>query len=212
LREPSVGRYSNPNEGPLAIPGNYSVELWLSDNGALEQLVEPVAFEVLPLENSTLGRQTEANVAFKRDVQELRRKIRGSAEEQEELNKRLAHIKEAIQSYPGADVQWMKEVKALEAVTEEIRIGLMGDYHKSKREVETVPGTVMRIENIVWNTWYSTSNPTNTNKEQFELAGEEYALLRKKLDDFRSGIEALETKLDGKNVPYTPHRPDWKED
>ncbi len=212
LREAEVGRYSNPNEGPLAIPGNYSVELWLSDNGVLKQMVQPVAFEVLPLENSTLGRQTEANVAFKREVQELRRKIRGSAEEQEELNKRLAHIKEAIQSYPGADVQWMKEVKALEAVTEEIRIGLMGDYHKSKREVETVPGTVMRIENIVWNTWYSTSNPTNTNKEQFELAGEEYALLRKKLDDYRSGIEALETKLDGKNVPYTPHRPDWKED
>jgi photosystem II stability/assembly factor-like uncharacterized protein len=212
LKEPSVGRYSNPNEGPLALPGNYSVELWLSDNGDLKQLVEPLTFEVLPLENSTLGRQTEANVAFKKEVQELRRKMRGSSEEQGELNKRLAHIKEAIQSYPGADVQWMKDVKSLEAVSEDIRIGLMGDYHKSKREVETVPGTVMRIENIVWNTWYSTSDPTTTNQEQYELAGEEYALLRKKLDDFRSGVEALEAKLDSKNVPYTPHRPDWKED
>ncbi|MHC4886630.1 MAG: WD40/YVTN/BNR-like repeat-containing protein, partial [Planctomycetota bacterium] len=28
-----VGRYSSPNEGPLALPGNYTVELWQSDNG-----------------------------------------------------------------------------------------------------------------------------------------------------------------------------------
>lgn len=210
LREPSVGRYSNPNEGPLAMPGMYSVELWLSDNGMLKQMVQPVGFEVLPLENTTLGRQTEANIAFKKEVQELRRRIRGSSEELSELNKRLAHIKEAIQSYPGADVQWMDEVKALETISDNIRIELMGDYHKSKREVETEPGTAMRVENIVWNTWYSTSNPTRTNKEQFELAAETYVGIREKLDGFRNGVEQLEKHLDSKKVPYTPQRPDWK--
>ena len=209
---PKVGRYSNPDEGPLVVPGNYTVELWQADNGVLEKLVDPTSFEVIPLENSTLARQTASSIAFKKEVQELRRKMLGSSKEHDELDKRLKHIKKAIQSYPGADIQWMKEVKALEKTSHDIRIKTIGDHHKSKRDVETVPGAVYRVENIVWDTWYSTSNPTTTNKEQFELAKEEYVEIRTSLDQFRSGVQVLESKLDGKNIPYTPHRPNWKED
>ncbi len=207
-----VGRYSNPEEGPLVIPGNYTVELWQSDNGVLTKLVDPTLFEVVPLENSTLDRQTEETIAFKREVQELRRRIKGSLNEQSELNKRLAHIKTAIQFYPGAEIDWMNDVKAMEQSSHDIQIKIRGDYHKSRRDVETIPGTASRVENIVWNTWYSTSNPTTTNKEQFELALEEYAEIRASLDELKSGIQELESKLDSKNIPYTPHRPNWKEE
>lgn len=209
---PKVGRYSNPNEGPLALPGSYTVELWQADNGVLSQLVEPTAFEVIPLENSSLDRQTVANIAFKKEVQELRRKIRGSNKEHDELNKRLKHAKTAIQTYPGADIAWMEDVKALETASRATHIDMRGDYHKSKRDIETIPGTASRVEGIVWSTWYSTSDPTTTNKEQFELAKEEYREIRKGLDELRAGVQALEAKLDSKAVPYTPHRPNWRED
>lgn len=207
-----IGRYNSPNEGPLALPGNYTVELWQADNGELKKLVEPASFEVIALENSSLDRQTESNIAFKRQVQELRRRIVGSNKELGELNKRLKHIKKAIQSYPGADMGWMKDVKALEIVSQAVRIKMWGDYHKSKRDVETIPGTANRVENIVWNSWYSTSDPTITNKIQFELAKEEYVQIRTSLDELRSNVQKLESKLDSKNIPYTPHRPNWKEE
>ncbi|MCI5057628.1 MAG: glycosyl hydrolase, partial [Flavobacteriales bacterium] len=206
-----VGRYSNPNEGPLAIPGNYSVELWQADDGVLKKLVEPVAFEVIPLENSSLERQTVANIAFKREVQELRRKIHGSMKEQDELDLRIKHIKQAILSYPNTEIVWMKDIKSLEKVSHDIRIKINGDHHKYQRDIETIPGTAYRVEGIVWNTWYSTSNPTTTNKEQFELAKEDYTEIRTNLDKMRSSIQTLESKLDGKNVPYTPNRLNWKE-
>ena len=207
-----VGRYSNPNEGPLALPGNYTVELWQSDNGVFSQLVEPKSFKVVPLENSSLDRQLEGNIAFKKEVQELRRKIRGSNNEYGELSKRLKHIKAAIQQYPGADISWMKEVKALEKLAHDVEMSMWGDSHKSRRDIETVPGTANRVENIVWNTWYSTSNPTTTNKDQFALAKEEYASIRKDLNVMKSSVKDLESKLDSKNIPYTPNRPNWKED
>lgn len=210
--EVKVGRYSSPNEGPLAIPGNYTVELWQADNGVFEKLVDPVSFKVIPLENSSLDRQTEANIAFKRTVQELRRKVRGSSAEQGELDKRLTYIKKAIESYPGADIEWMKQVKALETASHDIRIKMQGDYHKSSRDVETVPGTRGRVENIVWDSWYSTSDPTTTNKQQFELAQEEYAVIKAQLVEFRTQVEALEAKLDSKSIPYTPNRLNWKEE
>ena len=207
-----VGRYSNPNEGPLALPGNYTVELWQADNGMMQKLVEPTAFEVVALENSSLDRQTAANVAFKKEVQELRRKMQGSGKEKAELDKRLKHIKAAIQSYPGADLDWMSEVKTLESSSKKVGIALWGDGHKSKRDVEALPGAAYRVENIVWNTWYSTSDPTTTNQEQYELAKEDYVQIRKDLDGLKASVEELELKLDSKNIPYTPGRKDWKEE
>ncbi|MCH2197584.1 MAG: glycosyl hydrolase [Flavobacteriales bacterium] len=207
-----VGRYSNPDEGPLVLPGTYTVEIWMVDNGVFTSLAAPESFNVKALENSTLDRQTEANIAFKKEVQELRRRMRGSLNEHSDLDNRLRHIKAVIQSYPGADIAWMEDVKKLESESHDIGIDMTGDYHKSSRDVEALPGAVYRIENIVWNTWYSTSDPTTTNQEQFELAKEEYAVARKSLDDMRAAIQALETKLDGKNIPYTPQRPNWKLD
>jgi len=212
IKASKVGRYSNPNEGPLALPGNYTVELWQADNGVFEQLVGPTNFEVKALENSSLDRQTEANIAFKKQVQELRRMIRGSNNEQVELDNRLKHIKAAIQNYPAANIAWMETVKKLEGTSHDVRILMWGDSHKSKRDVETIPGTGSRVENIVWNTWYSTSNPTTTNKEQFALAKEEYIGIRNSLDQMRAAVQSLEAKLDAQNIPYTPNRPNWKED
>lgn len=206
------GRYSSPNEGPLALPGNYTVELWQSNNGVFKKLVDPTKFYVKALENSSLERQTEANIAFKKEVQELRRKIRGTSQEKSELEKRLKYIKTAIQSYPGADLAWMEKVKDLERALEEVRIKLWGDYHKSKRDMETTPGTAMRIENIVGDSWYSTSDPTNTNKEQFKISQEEYSWIRTKLDNIKAEIESLESKMDIKSIPYTPGRKNWKEE
>lgn len=211
-KKPKVGRYEDPNEGPLVIPGKFTVELWQADNGVLAKLVDPTPFEVIPLENSSLDRQTTANIAFKKQVQELRRKMKGSDKEHKELDKRLKHIKHAIQNYPGADIAWMKDVKALEKASHAIRIQFSGDSHKSKRDIETVPGTADRVENIVWNSWYSTADPTATHKEQFALAQEEYAAIRTSLDEMRFAVQALESKLDSKQIPYTPHRPNWKEE
>lgn len=212
LSQGEVGRYSNPNEGPLALPGQYTVELWEADNGVFTQLVDATPFEVQALENSSLDRQTEANIAFKREVQELRRKLLGSGNQHGELDGRLHHIKTATQTYPGADLAWMEEVKALEALSHDIGMAMWGDSHKSRRDVETVPGTGMRVENIVWNTWYSTSDPTTTHKDQYALAQEEYASIRTQLDALKARVEALEAELDGKNIPYTPSRPDWKKE
>jgi len=210
LKNIKAGRYSNPNEGPLALPGNYTVELWLSDNGVLKQLVEPTSFEVKALENSSLDRQTEENIAFKNEVQEFRRSLRGKHNEKEELVKRLKFVKRAIQTYPGSELEWMTEVKALEKQLHDVQIDLWGDFHKGKRDIEKTPGTGSRIEQIVADSWYSTANPTTTSKYQFELAKEEYLDIIAMVDAIKAGVEILELKLDNKDIPYTPGRKNWK--
>ncbi len=207
-----VGRYSNPNEGPLVLPGKYTVEMYLSDNGAFKKVTEAETFEVEALENSSLARQTSESLAFKKELSELRRRMRGTGNQVGELNDRLAHIEAAIQQYPDADIAWMGEVKALEKLSHDIQIAMWGDYHKSNRDVEALPGAAGRIETVVYQCWYSTSNVTSTQREQFDLGKVEYAQIRKKVDDLKMRIEELEKKMSLKGVPYTPNRPDWKRD
>jgi len=206
-----VGRYSMPSNGPLVLPGTYSTELYQSTNGKLEQIADAQSFTIHALENSSLARQTAANVAFKKELAELRRQFRGTNGSYSELKKRLKYVKAAIQNYPGTDLEWMDQVQSIEDAMHSIDIAMWGDSHKSKREMETLPGTGSRISSIVYQTWYSTSNPTATQKEQYEIAKEEYATIKTDVADVRSSIEALESQLNEQGVPYTPQRSGFKE-
>ncbi len=208
----AVGRYSNPDEGPLVLPGTYGVEMYLSDNGVLSKVADSQSFEVKALENSSLARQSEENIAFKRDLSELRRRMRGTSNQLNETDNSLSHIKAAIQQYPDANINWMKEVKALEKLMHDINISLWGDYHKSSRDVETLPSAGGRLETIVYQCWYSTSDVTSTQKEQLSIAKVEYAQIRSKVDELLMRVGELEKQMNIAGVPYTPNRPDWKND
>ncbi|MEO9531072.1 MAG: glycosyl hydrolase [Crocinitomicaceae bacterium] len=212
LKQRKVGRYSSADEGPLVMPGKYTVELYRSENGSFSKLVDATPFEIKALENSSLARQTEANIAFKKDIAELKRKIWAGSKQMGELEEKLSYIKAAIQQYPGADLAWMDEVKKQEAVLHDLNIALWGDWHKSSRDVETKTGIGERVSTVVYQCWYSTSDPTTTQKDQYKIASEEYVALKAKIDKVASDIAALESKLNEKGMPYTPNRPNFKED
>ncbi len=210
LQEGKVGRYSNRSEGPLVLPGKYTVELYQSDNGEFTKLADAVPFEIKALENSSLARQTKENLAFKRELAELRRQFSGTSGEFSAMKKRLKYVKAAIQTYPGTELEWMNEVKQLEKSIHDIEIAMWGDSHKSSRDVETLPGTGSRISTVVYQTWYSTSNPTTTQKEQYALGKEEYQVIKKDVESLETGIEKLEALLNDKGIPYTLNRKDFK--
>ena len=142
----------------------------------------------------------------------LRRKMRGTGNEISEYSNRLKYIRQAIIAYPNTELSWMSDVQKLEDQVHDVEIMMWGDWHKSSRDVETLDGAAGKLETIVYQCWYSTSNITETQKEQYEIADDEYVQIRKLVDDIKAGVVALETKLDGKGVPYTPGRPDWKEE
>ena len=206
------GRYSNADEGPLALPGTYSVEFYLCQNGNVTKMGNSQSFEVKALQNSSLARQTDENIVFKNKLAELRRQFFGTSSQLNDLSDQLKYIKAAIQNYPTADLAWLKEVKSLEMVIVEINGLMWGQAHLSKRDVETLPGTGGRIETIVYQTWYSTSNPTTTQKEQFEIANDEYAGIKTKVLNVQNKITSLEEKLNTKGVPYTPRRTNYREE
>jgi len=212
LNAQKPSRYSNADEGPLALPGAYSVEFYLCQNGSVTKMGNNQTFEVKTLENSSLARQTDDNVVFKNKLAELRRQFFGTSSQLNDFSDQLKYIKAAIQNYPSADLAWLKDVKSLEMAVVEVNNLMWGEAHLSKRDIETLPGTGGRIETIVYQTWYSTSNPTTTQKEQFEIAKNEYAGIKTKVVAIQNKIVELEEVLNAKGVPYTPRRINYREE
>jgi len=214
LKKDKPGRYSSADDGMLALPGKYTVELHQSVNGQLSQLVGPTPFSIKMLDNATLPAADKAALlAFQQQVAELKRSMNGTSAQMRETEKRLKHIKQAIIGYPGVPFDMMNQVKVLEGQWRELSISLWGDGEISKHQFETPNSIASMVGTVVYQSWWSTSAPTQTQKDQFTQAQKKYAPLRLSLTKMMENVLAMEQQLDQLKVPYTPNRDgSWKEE
>ncbi len=214
LSQGKRGRYSSPDEGMLALPGIYSVRALKYVDGEFSELCPSVAFTVVPLDNQTLLAQDKSSVmAFQADVAELKRSLSGIQKIHGENGNRLDHIKAAIEQYPSAPINLMSEVNQLRDAHADISVALYGDGSKSSRDIETLPGISGRLGFASYSSWWNTAEPTQTAREQYELAQNEYEVVYIQVKEMLSSIEIIEKKLVDNKVPFTPGQgSDWRED
>ena len=106
----------------------------------------------------------------------------------------------------------VKEIKTLELLVIDVKYKMNGESHLSKRDIETLPGIGNRIGVVVYQTWYSTSNPTTTHKEQYEIAKEDYDVLKINVLEISNRVSVIEEKMNVKGIPYTPNRANFREE
>ena len=212
LKESTTGRYSMKDDGPMALPGSYTIELHQATNGKLKLLNEPVPFKIEPLNNQSLLATSKATLLeFQNQIAELRRRVKGAGALLSETSSQLKYIKAAVQSYPSVPLELMPRIKSLENDLNQIEINLYGNNSKSKRDFETYPSISGRIGTIVYQLWHTTTSATNTQKEGYKIAIEEFEPLLVKLKTASAGITALEQELEKYGVPYIPGRgANWK--
>ncbi|MEM7373879.1 MAG: glycosyl hydrolase [Bacteroidota bacterium] len=206
--------FSSPDQGHLVLPGSYQVSMGKVVNGDYTELVGPQSFTVVPLNNTTLpAEDRDALVAFQNKVQELRRGIRGASSMRGELVNKLKHIKKAIEQTPAAPLSLIGEAKSLEKQLADIRVKLSGNSSISRRQFETPPSISGRVESIVYGLFSSTAASTQTQKDAYAIAAEEFEPVMKELKTAVNSMKALEGKLEQYGAPYTPGRiPTWQRD
>lgn len=208
------GRYGMPDYGPLALPGTYYVSLYKSINGTLSEMVSDTPFEVEMLHNKTLPADDQkALLAFQQDLSELRRSVRGTNRLKEETDKKIKYLKSAVINVPSVPLKYMEDIKKLEEQTYQIGLKLNGDQTLASRSIESYPSINDRIESVIYGMWNASAAPTETSKQNYNIAKEEYAPV---LDDMKNLIVAvkdMEKKLAELPIPYTPGRDEnWKKD
>ena len=66
---------------------------------------------------------------------------------------------------------------------------------------------------VIYQLWYTTSAPTDTQRDQITRARKAYTPWLAELKEQIKRVEVLEAKLLELRAPYTPYRGgDWKED
>ncbi len=205
--------YDVPEEGPLAMPGNYKVSLSKYEDGKMTELMGAQSFTVKSLNANALAATDKKSLdTFAKKVSELRRATGAADSYKGELSNKLKFINSAIISSSASLPGITDQVYAIEKRMNAVEIKLNGDASIARREFEVPPSITGRIGQIESSVWNSTSAPTNTAMQSYAVAAKEFEVLLPELKSIDSEINKVETILEQNKVPYTPGRmPEWKE-
>jgi photosystem II stability/assembly factor-like uncharacterized protein len=208
-----VSASGNTGQGPLALPGRYTVSLEQRVDGVTTQLVGPTDFDVEVLGAPTLmAADRDALLAFHRDVGELWRVVMGASQAAGDAARRLELMKRAIEATPSLGPDTYERARALELRLAEIQQAFTGDRVLARAQEPTMPGIMGRLQQVLGNAYASTSRPTTTHRRNVEIAGQEFEGILADLQQLvEVDIPALEDDLEAAGAPWTPGRriPRW---
>jgi len=207
---------SSTKSGPsstFVTPGPYKVFLSKSANGKITKLTEPVAFEVLTLANVSLPAKDRAElVAFQKKVRELSRAVTASTRVLAEISDKIDHYKAALKSITVPDTELISDIRTLEKRVRALEIRFNGDSTMRRADKDAIPGISSRIRSIIYEQARSTSAPTQTQRDAYEIVADEFAPVLVELKKIvEEDVVNIEKKLEESGAPYTPGRlPEWK--
>ena len=200
--------WSTIDEGTLAQPGKYTVEMGLYKDGVLNRLVSPVSFNVIGLDNTVMPAEDRAEkVAFQKQVSQLEANLQACQKIISETNTKLRYIKSAIKRSELPFEELSKEVLDIENKLNDINISLYGNPVKRKLDISQQQNPATRIGNISYEQKYSTSTPTKTHRDSYSIAKVKIDAIKQKVEAiYNVDLKQLEEKLVNSGAPYTPGR------
>jgi hypothetical protein len=206
--------FAEPPGGPLVMPGKYSVTLSKRVNGVTSQLSTPQEFTVFVEGQAAMsGPDRSALVEFQQRVARLQRAVSGAVETANQLKTRLGQIKRALHETPAAEAKLSDDAASIERRTNEILRALRGDIALRQRQEILPPSIVERVGTIVSDQRMSTSAPTQTQRDHYSAAAQEFEQTLSQLRALIEGdLSKLEKAMEAAGAPWTPGRiPDWKD-
>ena len=200
--------FAGISEGTLVNPGTYTVEMDLFDGISSINISKPTSFSVISLESSSMPalNRTE-KVNFQRAVSMLEGKMLESANILSEAKSKIKYFKEAIKIVEAPLGELSVLIKSVENKIKDISIRFYGNTIKSKLDIEQIPTAYSRLTSILYEQKYSTSAPTNTHIESFEIANEEFTTIYIEVKSLvKIDIKEIENKLKILEAPHTPGR------
>ena len=206
---------SSGGNGMYVMPGKYFVSMSQNVNGKITELAEPVEFNAVVLNNTTLpAGDRAALVAFQNKLAEMSRVVQGANRLANDLMGKTQYIKQAISRTPSASPDMMEKANRIESQLEKIIWTFKGQTPKASREENqpAPPSIDERLNSIIWVQWRSTSAPTQAMIDGYKIIIEEFEPVYQNLKNIMEvDLNILEKELDAAGVPWTPGRlPEWK--
>lgn len=197
------------------LPGTYSVEISMVQNGQVTQLAKPTNFNVKALNNTTLPAQDrEKLVAFQREISRLSKAMVGAIQLTEELKSEVIKMKQTALLLPASHEKLLPLLSEIEKELDGILLTFNG--YEVKASTEELPPVDMplysRLGELIDIQINSTSDITATSTMLFNILKEEFPPVLERIKTIAQ-VKVIEARklMDEKNAPYTPGRiPVWK--
>jgi len=201
--------WAESTAGPIAMPGGYSVELAKVVDGEWIELAGPVPFEAKSLAQASLPAEDETvNSAFQRQVAEAYRAVVGATSVASEARSRIRHLRQAVLDTPGDDRrELLDRLDLIEDQLQDLQQKFSGDRTVASRAEATLPGLQGRIGRVAMGYWTTSSAPTQTMRDNYQIVATE---LPGVIDELRQIVEvdlaAVESVVESSGGPWTPGR------
>ena len=206
--------FAEPPGGPLVMPGKYSVTIAKRVDGVISRLSSPQEFTVYVEGQAAMSAPDRAAlVEFQQKVARLQRAVSGTLETANQLRTRLGQIKRALHETPAAEARLLDDATSIEKRNNEILRVLRGDSALRQRQEILPPSIVERVNTIVSGQRMSTSAPTQTQRDHYASAAQEFEVVLSRLRSLIEGdLSRLEKAMEAAGAPWTPGRiPEWKD-
>ncbi|NCC72201.1 MAG: glycosyl hydrolase [Sphingobacteriia bacterium] len=209
LRKEKFDPFSNGSSGMHALPGNYTVSMAMDYNGEITRLAGPVEFTAKPLKNVTLpADDRNALVAYQNKVAELARSMRGANRYADDLMKKNELIRQSLQNTPEAPEELSQKAKKIAEQLRKLDFKFNGT--PAKASSEEIPPEPMplndRLGVIAYSHWNSTSAPTKTQTDNYQILMEELPPVLEEIQRIDQEIKLIETEMEKYRAPWTPGR------
>jgi hypothetical protein len=194
--------------GILVVPGRYKVQMAKSVDGKVTRLAEPVDFEVRPLNNRTLPASSWEDLnEFQGRLVELSRAMNGAQGATRQLREKIGTYRSALGTVPGPSDDVKSDILALEKKLAAVQRQLSGDSVMRRLDLSQQPSISSRINSAVFGGFRSTSDPTEMQRQVFEIVEDEFDPLIQQINEMLSNdAPRIESKLDELGAAWTPGR------
>jgi hypothetical protein len=203
--------WESPPQGPLALPGQYTVTLSKRVEGQLVDISSPQSFALKPLfEGGLVTDDRQALLEFEMQSNDLYRAILGANKARDEIQARIDHLLKAAAATPSSSEDQAQALRALNTRMQDLKVRFQGDSTISSRSEPVPMSMTNRISTIVSGHWDSQSAVTENYRNAYRIAEQQFRQALVELKAVAADLVKVEASLQADGAPWTPGRiPDW---
>jgi hypothetical protein len=203
--------WEGPPQGPMALPGSYTVTMSKRVEGQLLDISPAQTFTLKPMfEGGLVTDDRQALLDFEMKSNDLYRAVMGANKARDEMQARIDHLLKAAVDTPSSNEDQAQALRALNTRMQDLKVRFSGDSTISSRAEPIPMPLTRRINTIVGGHWGSQSAVTGNYRDSYQVAEQQFRQALGELRAIAVDLAEVEAALQAEGAPWTPGRiPDW---